>query len=152
VESHEDASTALSGGALAAKTLDLAVRVDLVVLQDRHLDLLALMLAFLGGVVGLLLALLRTTTQTENEVEGRLLLDVVVAESATILKLFACKDQTLLVGRDPFFILDFGLDIVDRVRRLDFKSDGFAREGLYEDLHLTEIGRLCLSNEPRWSL
>jgi hypothetical protein len=27
------------------------------------------------------------------------------------------------------------LDIVDRVRRLDFKGDGLAREGLDKDLH-----------------
>lgn len=32
--------------------------------------------------------------------EGRLLLDVVVRESTTILKLLASKDQALLVGRD----------------------------------------------------
>ena len=51
--------------------------------------------------VGLLLALLTTTTQTEDKVEGGLLLDVVVAEGAAILKLLASKDQALLVGRDP---------------------------------------------------
>ena len=31
--------------------------------------------------------------------------------------------------------LDFGLDIVDCVRRLHLKGDGFAREGLDENLH-----------------
>ncbi len=31
--------------------------------------------------------------------------------------------------------LDLGLDIVDRVRGLDFERDGLAREGLDEDLH-----------------
>lgn len=33
--------------------------------------------------------------------QGGLLLDVVVAQGATVLELLACKDQTLLVGRDP---------------------------------------------------
>ena len=47
---YEDTSTALGRGALTAKTLDLAIRVDLVVLEDRHLDLLALVLDLLGGL------------------------------------------------------------------------------------------------------
>ena len=50
MEGHEDAGAALGGGALAAEALDLAVRVDLVVLEDRHLDLLALVLDLLGGL------------------------------------------------------------------------------------------------------
>ena len=36
----------------------------------------------------------------EHQVESRLLLNVVVAEGATVLKLFAGKDQALLVGGD----------------------------------------------------
>ena len=48
--------------------------------------------------VGLFLTLLSTTTETEDQVEGRLLLDVVVAEGTAILKLLACENQTLLVG------------------------------------------------------
>ena len=31
--------------------------------------------------------------------------------------------------------LDFGLDIVDGVRGFDLEGNGFAREGLDEDLH-----------------
>jgi hypothetical protein len=52
-------------------------------------------------VVGLFLALLGTTTQTEHQVEGGLLLNVVVAEGAAVLELLAGEDQALLVGRDP---------------------------------------------------
>lgn len=51
-------------------------------------------------VVGLLLALLGTTTEAEHKVEGGLLLDVVIRKSATILELLASEDQTLLVGGD----------------------------------------------------
>ena len=50
VEGHEDAGAALSGRTLAAETLDLAVGLHLVVLQDGHLDLLALVLDLLGGL------------------------------------------------------------------------------------------------------
>jgi hypothetical protein len=55
-----------------------------------------------GGThaVVLLLALLRTSAQAQDEVERRLLLDVVVAERAAILELLAGEDQALLVGRD----------------------------------------------------
>lgn len=78
VHGHEDTSTASLVGALTTETGDLSVVVDLVVLEDRQLDLLPLVLDLLGGGVGLLLALLTTTTETEDEVEGGLLLDVVV--------------------------------------------------------------------------
>ena len=37
-------------------------------------------------------------TRKLTKVEGRLLLDVVVAEGAAILKLLASEDQALLVG------------------------------------------------------
>ena len=69
--------------------------------------------------------------------EGRLLLDVVVGEGATILKLLASEDQTLLVGRDTLLVLNLGLDVVDGVRRLNLEGNGFASESLNEDLHST---------------
>jgi len=59
-------------------------------------------------VVGLLLALLGTTTEAEDQVKGRLLLDVVVTESTTILELLSCKDQALLVGRDAISSMSIG--------------------------------------------
>lgn len=62
------------------------------------------MLNLLGGGVDLLLALLGTTTQTEHEVQGRLLLDVVVREGTTVLELLASEDQTLLVGGDSLLV------------------------------------------------
>ena len=48
---------------------------------------------------------LHATTETEHQVKGRLLLDVVVGKSATVLELLACKDQTLLVWRDALLVL-----------------------------------------------
>lgn len=52
VGSHEDTSTTGLGGALAAQTLDLAVRVDLVVLEHSKLARFVLVLDLLGGTVG----------------------------------------------------------------------------------------------------
>jgi streptomycin 6-kinase len=43
---------------------------------------------------------LHAAAEAEDEVEGRLLLDVVVGEGAAILELLAREDEALLVGRD----------------------------------------------------
>ncbi len=61
------------------------------------------------------LTLLGTTTEAEHQVKGGLLLDVVVAESAPILKLLARENQALLVWGNALLVLDLGLDIVDGV-------------------------------------
>jgi hypothetical protein len=45
----------------------------------------------------------------------------VIRKSAAVLELLAGEDEALLVGRDPFLILDLRLDVVDRVRRLDLR-------------------------------
>ena len=97
---------------------------------------------------------LHTTTKTKDEMKSGFLLDVVVGEGTTILELLSSEDEALLVRRNtrgdsqdstfntiddhlPFFVLDFGLDVVDGVRRLDFQSDGLARQSLDKDLHPT---------------
>ena len=67
--------------------------------------------------------------------EGTLLLDVVVAEGSVVLELLASEDESLLVRRNAFLILNLGLDVVDGVRWLDIESDGLASKGLHEDLH-----------------
>jgi len=43
---------------------------------------------------------LHTTTQTEHQVKGGLLLDVVIGERTAILKLLAGEDEALLVRGD----------------------------------------------------
>merc|ERR1712002_129598 len=69
---------------------------------------------------------LHTSSESENKVEGRFLLDVVVGERPSILQLFTSEDQSLLIWRDAFFILDLGLHVLDGVRWLNFESDGLA--------------------------
>ena len=64
-----------------------------------------------------------------------LLLDVVVAESAAILKLLSGKDKTLLIRRDSFLVLDLGLDVVNGVGGLDIQSDSLPCEGFHKDLY-----------------
>lgn len=77
----------------------------------------------------LLLSLLSSSSQSQNQMKGRLLLDVVIGESSTIFELFTSEDQSLLVWGNTFLVLDLGLDVVDGVRGLDFEGDGFTREG-----------------------
>jgi len=78
---------------------------------------------------------LHTTTETQNQVEGGLLLNVVVGKRTAVLELLSGEDETLLVWRDTLLVLDLALDIVDRVGGLDLKGDRLSREGLDEDLH-----------------
>ena len=72
----------------------------LVVLENSQLDFLVLMLVLLGSRVVLLLALLGTTTEAEHQVEGRLLLNVVVRQGPSSFQLLSGDDQTLLVRRN----------------------------------------------------
>jgi len=84
--------------------------------------------------------------------------------------LFSSEDQTLLVGRDAFFVLDLGFDIVDRVGRFDLERDRLTRDcmtqwlvcvslpvlvggfenmlrtGFDEDLHRGDLDKLDLSS------
>ena len=82
---------------------------------------------------------LHTTTKTEHQVKGGLLLDVVVRQGTAILELLASKDQPLLVWRDPLFVLDLRLDILDGIRGLYLQGDGLTSEGLDKDLHLERV-------------
>ena len=97
-------TTYLSSRAFPPQALDLAIPINLVVLEHSQLGLLALVLDFLGRGVHLLLALLSATTQTEDEVKSRLLLDVVVAQGSAIFKLLSGENKALLVRRDTLLI------------------------------------------------
>ena len=76
-----------------------------------------------------------SSSESENEMEGGLLLDVVIGKSSAILELLSSENETLLIGRDTLLVLDRGLNVLNGVSGLDVKSDGFASQGLDEDLH-----------------
>ena len=67
---HEDTCTTDLPGALSPQAGDLALVANLVVLQGSQLDLLVLVFDLLGSGVVLLLALLATATEAENQVQG----------------------------------------------------------------------------------
>jgi hypothetical protein len=56
--------------------------------------------------------------------KNRLLLDVVVPKGSAVFKLFAVKDEALLVWGGALLVLKLGLNLLNRVRGLDIKGDG----------------------------
>lgn len=67
--------------------------------------------------------------------KGRLHLDVVIAESVTVLELFSSEDQKLMLWGDTFPVLDQSLYVLNSVRWLDFNWNCLVPQSLYEDLH-----------------
>jgi hypothetical protein len=78
---------------------------------------------------------LHTTSKSEDQVKSGFLLNVVVRKGSAVFELFASEDESLLIGRDSFLVLDLCLDVLNGVGWFDIKSDGLASEGLDEDLH-----------------
>merc|ERR1719225_1702952 len=76
------------------------------------------------------------TPQPQHQVQGGLLLYVVVRQSPPILQLLPSKDKTLLIRWNSFLVLDLSLNILNRVTGLNLEGDGLSREGLHEYLHL----------------
>merc|ERR1719378_86853 len=76
-----------------------------------------------------------SSSQSEHEMEGRFLLDIIIRKGSSILKLLSGEDQALLLRGNAFLVLDLCLDICDGVIRLDIQGNGLARKGLDEDLH-----------------
>jgi len=70
-------------------------------------------------------------------VKSGFFLDVVIRESSSVFKLFTGKDESLLIWRDSFFVLNFGFDILNGVWGLNIKSDCLTSKGLDKDLHTT---------------
>ena len=78
-----------------------------------------------------------SSSKSKDQVESGLFLDVVVGEGSAVLELLSSEDESLLIWRDTFLVLDLGLDVFDGVCWLDIEGDGLTSEGLDEDLHST---------------
>ena len=78
---------------------------------------------------------LHATSQTQHQMECRLLLNVVVTQRLSILQLLACEDEALLVRRDALLVLDLLLDILNGVARLNVHRNRLACKSLHENLH-----------------
>merc|ERR1712112_448072 len=67
---------------------------------------------------------LHSTSETQDQMQSGLLLNVVVGEGPAVLELLASKDQPLLVWGNSLLVLNLGLDILDGIRGLHLKGDG----------------------------
>ena len=75
-----------------------------------------------------------SSTKTQDQVKGGFLLDVVIAQSATVLQLLSRKDKTLLIRRNSLLVLDLGFDVVNGIGRLHIQRDGLTGQSFYENL------------------
>jgi hypothetical protein len=95
---HEDTSTTSGVRTFTTETSDLAGFINLVVLQDGHLDLLTLVLDLLGGSVSLLLSLLTTTKEFGVKVKGRVILNTIHRNGLRVLERLTGEGETLERG------------------------------------------------------
>ena len=89
---------------------------------------------FEWGLIGVRLP--RAAAEPQDQMQRALLLYVVVLQRSSVLHLFSGKNESLLVRRDPLFVLDLALDHVYRVRRFDLQSYGFTRQCFDKNLHI----------------
>merc|ERR1712001_536674 len=133
--SHEDTSPAFFGRTFTSQTVKFAIVINSVIFQLSKFDILMLVFDFLGGSVILLLAFLTTTSETEYQVKSGFFLDVIVGQSSAIFQLFSSKNQTLLIWRNSFLVLDLCLDIFNGIRGFNFKSNCFSSQSFNKYLH-----------------
>jgi hypothetical protein len=100
---HEDTGTTSVVGALATETGNLARLVNLVELEDSHLDLGTLVLDLLGGGVGLLLSLLTTTEKLSVQSQGVAVIDT-IGSKLTFNEGLTGKGQELGVSSETYYI------------------------------------------------
>ncbi len=74
-------------------------------------------------------------THAQHQVEGGLLLDVVLRERAPILQLFTGEDETLYVGPVALSLLNILLYTSDGITRIDINWNDYASQRFDKDLH-----------------
>merc|ERR1712018_261726 len=77
-----------------------------------------------------------STSQSQDEMKSRLLLNVVIAQGSPVFELFASENQTLLIRWNSFFVLNLSFDIVNGITWLDLKCDRLTRQSFDKNLHL----------------
>jgi len=68
---------------------------------------------------------LHTTSESEYQVKGGLLLNIVIGQSSTVFQLLSSEDQSLLIRWNSLFVLNLRFNVFDGVGRFDFERDGF---------------------------
>merc|ERR1712173_446410 len=78
-----------------------------------------------------------SSSQSKHQVQRRLLLDVVIRQSPSILQLLSSEDQSLLLRWDSLFILNLGLHVLDGIIWFHIQRNSLSRQRLDKDLHRT---------------
>ena len=120
---HETSNS--SNRRILSKTSDLAVTLNTVILESLERNGLVGTLRLLWLGVDLLLTLFSSSAKTKNKVKGGLLLDIVVAQGPAVFELLPCKNETLLIWRNTFLVLNLGLDVINGVVSLNIESNSF---------------------------
>ena len=58
----------------------------------------------------------------------RFFLNIIIRKGTSIFQLLTGKNQTLLIRRNTFLILNLSLDIINSIRGFDFKGDSLIRD------------------------
>jgi len=67
--------------------------------------------------------------------QGAFLYDIVISKCPSVLELPSSKNQSLLIGRNALFILNFDFTIFNRFFLTHMQSDALARENPHKDYH-----------------
>jgi hypothetical protein len=78
---------------------------------------------------------LHSSSQSKDQMESGFLLNVIIGEGSSVFQLFSCKNKSLLIRGNSFFVLDLGLDVFNGIRGFDFQSDSLSSKSFNENLH-----------------
>ncbi len=82
---------------------------------------------------------LHSSSKSQHQVQSGFFLDVVVRQGSAVFQLFSGENQSLLVRRNSFLVLDFGFHVFDRVAGLHVEGNGFSSKSFHENLHFLFI-------------
>jgi len=86
-----------------------------------------------------------SAAKTQDQMQSRFFLNVVVGQRATVFQLLAGKNQTLLIGRNALFVLNLLLDLLNVVARLDVERNRLSCECFDKDLHFCQSWLVVVS-------
>merc|ERR1719168_47766 len=63
---------------------------------------------------------LHSSSKAKNQMKGRLFLDIIIAQGSSIFQLLSCKNQSLLIWWNSFFVLNLSFNIFNGIRSFNF--------------------------------
>ena len=79
---------------------------------------------------------LHSSPESEDKVDCAFLLDVVVSKSTLVFELLSCKNESLLIDWDSFFVCNQSFEVGNSLASLNFACHCLSCECLYEYLHV----------------